>query len=153
MLVFFSGEEGGLIGSQYFVDHSPIPINQLVGNLNVDMVGRVDSEHNDFPFYCYLIDGGHQKGIRQFADSANSQTTRLKLDYSYNSLDDPHQYFYRSDQINFAKLGIPVLLFTNGLHDDYHRPTDTADKIRYDVLQKRATLVFQTAWLLANYSP
>ncbi|WP_461044148.1 M28 family peptidase [Spirosoma harenae] len=61
--------------------------------------------------------------------------------------------FPRSDHYNFAKTGIPVLFFTNGEHPDYHQPSDTAKRIAYDILQKRATLVFQTAWLLANETP
>ena len=69
------------------------------------------------------------------------------------AIDDvwPEENFYgRSDHYNFALSGIPVLFFTSGQHPDYHQPYDTADKIEYDVLQKRATLVFQTACSVAN---
>ncbi|NEU66620.1 M28 family peptidase [Spirosoma agri] len=68
----------------------------------------------------------------------------------YDTDKDPNQYFYRSDHFNFARFGIPVLFFFDGHHPDYHRPSDTADKIDYAVLKKRATLVFQTAWTLVN---
>ena len=72
------------------------------------------------------------------------------MQYRYNAKDDYHLYFYRSDHYNFAKENIPVIFYFNGEHDDYTKPTDTADKINYPVLQKRAQLIFATAWQLAN---
>lgn len=154
LFVLFSGEEVGLLGSQFFVLNSPIALNQFVGNLNVDMVGRVDEAHRKKPDYCYLITDQQGSELRKMAGIANQQPGHLSLNQGgYDTKNDPEQYLFRSDHHSFARMGIPALLFTGGHHADYHQPSDTADKIRYDVLQKRATLVFQTAWLLANPAP
>ena len=151
LFVLFSGEEEGLLGSRYFVQHSPVPLNQLVCDLNVDMVGRVDDAHRKKPNYCYLITGKQGIELQQTAEIANKQSVNLAINQGgYDTQNDPNQYFLRSDHVNFAKYGIPALFFTNGEHPDYHQPSDTADKIVFDVLQKRATLVFQTAWSVAN---
>ncbi|GAB3641735.1 hypothetical protein GCM10027423_23710 [Spirosoma arcticum] len=151
LFVLFSGEEGGLLGSQYFLMNSPIPLNQFVCDLNVDMIGRVDEAHRRKPDYCYLIRGNQGSELQLIAETVNRQSVNLTLNEGgYDTKNDPDQHFFRSDHYNFAKLGIPSLLFTSGQHPDYHRPSDTADKINYDVLQKRATLVFQTAWSVAN---
>ncbi len=150
LFLLFSGEEGGLLGSDYFVHNSPISLKQIVCDLNVDMVGRVDSQHRKKRNYCYLIAGREDHALRKAAETANQQSIRMELDYAYDTETDPNQYFYRSDHYNFAKFGIPILFFMDGGHADYHQPSDTADKINYEVLQKRATLVFQTAWLVAN---
>ena len=80
----------------------------------------------------------------------NSKYTNINLDYTYNEKDDPNRFYYRSDHYNFAKRNIPVIFYFNGTHDDYHRPTDTPDKIEYNLLAKRTRLVFHTAWEIAN---
>ncbi|MVM39127.1 M20/M25/M40 family metallo-hydrolase [Spirosoma sp. HMF3257] len=154
LFLLFSGEEGGLLGSNYFVYNSPIPLNQFVGDLNVDMVGRIDYEHRKKPDYCYLITDIQGKELQKAAEAANQQSVNLVLNRGgYDVENDPKQYFYRSDHYNFAKQGVPALFFTSGEHADYHQTSDTADKIVYDALQKRATLVFQTAWRVANPAP
>ncbi|SOD91863.1 M28 family peptidase [Spirosoma fluviale] len=154
MFVLFSGEEGGLLGSEYFVRNSPIPLSQFVCDLNVDMVGRVDNAHRKNPDYCYLLRGDQVNELQKIAEVANQQSVNLTLNQDgYDTKNDPERYFYRSDHYNFARIGIPALFFTNGSHNDYHQPSDTADKINYEVLQKRATLLFQTAWLAASPAP
>ena len=151
LFLLFSGEEAGLLGSSFFVINSPIPLRQLVADLNVDMVGRVDWAHRKNPDYCYLIRNSQSAPLQNVAEAVNSQTVGLALNKGgYDAKNDPEQFFYRSDHYNFAKLGIPALFFTSGQHPDYHQPSDTADKINYDALQKRATLIFQTAWRVAN---
>ncbi len=151
LFVLFSGEEGGLTGSTYFVQNCPIPINQLMCDLNVDMIGRVDDAHRKKPDYCYLIRGQQGSELQKAAETTNQQSVNLSLNKGgYDTENDPQQYFYRSDHYNFVKAGVPALFFTSGQHPDYHRPSDTADKLVYDVLQKRATLVFQTAWMIAD---
>ena len=72
------------------------------------------------------------------------------LDYTYNDENDPNRFYYRSDHYNFAKNNIPIIFYFTGVHKDYHKETDTADKIQYDLLQKRTHLVFYTAWEIAN---
>ncbi len=151
LFVLFSSEEGGLLGSSYFIYNSPLPLSQFVGDLNVDMVGRVDDAHRKKPDYCYLLTNKEGQKLQRVAENANAQSVNLAINEGgYDTVNDPEQHFYRSDHYNFAKKGIPVLFFTNGSHIDYHKPSDTPDRINYGVLAKRATLVFQTAWVLAN---
>ncbi len=151
LFVLFSGEELGLFGSDYFIVNSPIPVQQFVGNINVDMVGRVDAEHHRKPDYCYVLTGKENNRLLPYLEKANQQSIQLAVNQGgYDTENDPEQLFYRSDHYNFAKFGIPVLFFTSGTHPDYHKTSDTAERILYPVLQKRATLIFQTAWLLAN---
>lgn len=150
LFLLFSGEEGGLIGSQYFVTHCPLLNDQIVCDLNVDMVGRVDPGHRKKPDYCYLISSQQATQLRKAADKANRASVNIELNRDYDNEGEPNHFFYRSDHYNFAKYGIPILFFMDGIHPDYHRSSDTAERINYELLQKRATLVFQTAWLLAN---
>ena len=82
--------------------------------------------------------------------NSNSKYVNLELDNRYNSIDDPNQFYYRSDHFHFVKNNIPVIFYFNGLHKDYHKPTDTAEKIEYRLLKDRIKLIFFTAWELAN---
>ena len=75
----------------------------------------------------------------------------MALDYKFNDTADKEHIYYRSDHYNFAKKGVPIIFYYDGmLGADYHKPTDTPDKIHYDLLAKRAQLVFYTAWEMAN---
>jgi Peptidase family M28 len=150
LFLLFSGEEGGLIGSQYFVADSPFAMSKIICDLNIDMVGRTDWEHRKKTDYCYLLTGKSDTELKQTIETANQQTVKLSIDYRYNAENAPGQFFYRSDHYNFAKKGVPVAFFMDGEHPDYHQPSDSADKINYNALQKRATLVFQSAWMMAN---
>jgi hypothetical protein len=146
-----SGEEKGLFGSQYYVENPTFPLENTVANLNIDMVGRVDKKNKDNPDYIYLI--GSDKlstELHKISENANSTYTKLNLDYTYNHPDDPNRFYYRSDHYNFAKNNIPVIFYFNGTHEDYHKETDTVEKINFNVMEKRARLVFFTAWDLAN---
>ncbi len=146
-----TGEEVGLFGSLYYTENPIFPLANTVANLNIDMVGRVDKKHEDNPEFVYLIGAdkiSHE--LHQISEAMNEKYVNLTLDYTYNDENDPNRFYYRSDHYNFAKNNIPIIFYFNGVHKDYHRPTDTADKIRYDLLQKRTQLVFHTAWELAN---
>ncbi|MEZ4900689.1 MAG: M20/M25/M40 family metallo-hydrolase [Spirosomataceae bacterium] len=148
--LLFSGEEGGLIGSKYFLENSPFLHENIRYNLNVDMVGRRDKTHRKNSDYCYLIGPHFFPELRSTVKESNHLSFNLTLDYRYDNEYDPNRYFYRSDHYNFAKRHIPALFFMDGEHPDYHQTTDTADKIDYQLLQKRASLIFQIAWSLAN---
>ena len=148
-----TGEEKGLLGSKYYVTHPIFPLANTVADLNIDMVGRIDKAHKKNENYVYLI--GSDKlstELYNLSEDANKKYVHLDLDYTYNDENDPNRFYYRSDHYNFAKNNIPVIFYFNGVHDDYHKPTDTPDKINYDLLAKRAQLVFYTAWELANRS-
>ena len=84
------------------------------------------------------------------SDSINNKFSHLELDRKYNDLKDPNRFYYRSDHYNFAKHGVPIIFYFNGTHADYHRPTDTVDKINFDLMAKRVKFIFYTAWTMAN---
>ena len=148
-----SGEEKGLLGSKYYVNHPIFPLANTVANLNTDMIGRTDEKHDSLGIreYVYII--GSDKlstALHKINETANASFTQLELDYTYNRPEDPNRYYYRSDHYNFAKNKIPVIFYFNGSHADYHKPSDTIDKIQFDLLAKRTQLIFLTAWELAN---
>jgi hypothetical protein len=147
-----TGEEKGLLGSRYYTDNPVYPLDKTITNLNIDMIGRVDPEHESDPDYVYIIGSTMLSSTLHAVHEAVSSTylPGLKMDYKYNDKDDPNRFYYRSDHYNFAKNNIPVIFYFNGTHADYHKATDTPDKINYELLAKRAQLVFATAWELAN---
>lgn len=146
-----SGEEKGLFGSKYYTEHPEFPLNNTVANLNIDMIGRIDSQHAQDSNYVYIIGSDRlSTELHQINEQVNKTYTQLDLDYRYNAENDPNRFYYRSDHYNFAKNNIPVIFYFNGTHADYHRPTDTIEKISFGLLQKRAQLVFHTTWQLAN---
>jgi len=147
-----TGEEKGLLGSKYYTDVDPIfPLANTVANLNIDMIGRIDPKREGDRNYIYLI--GSDKlstDLHELSEAVNSKYMNIELDYTYNDENDPNRFYYRSDHYNFAKNNIPIIFYFNGTHDDYHRTTDTPDKINYDLLMNRSQLVFHTAWEVAN---
>jgi Zn-dependent M28 family amino/carboxypeptidase len=146
-----SGEEKGLLGSKYYVENPVFPLKNTVADLNVDMIGRIDSAHIADTNYVYLIGSDKLSYDLHFvSEKSNSMYTNLNLDYTFNSDTDPNRFYYRSDHYNFAKNNIPVIFYFSGVHADYHQPTDTYDKILYDKATKIAHLVFYTAWNIAN---
>ena len=115
------------------------------------MIGRVDKLHEDDRNYVYVIGANMlSTELHEITEAANEKYTNINLDYRYSNETDPNRYYYRSDHYNFAKYNIPVAFYFNGTHDDYHRASDTPDKIEYDLLERRARLVFYTAWDLVN---
>jgi Zn-dependent M28 family amino/carboxypeptidase len=127
------------------------PLENIVAGLNIDMIGRVNKEHKTNPNYVYVIGADRlSTELHTINESANKSSVNLDLDYKYNEDLDPNRFYFRSDHYNFAKNGIPIIFYFNGVHEDYHKPTDTADKINYELLVKRAQLIFTTAWEIAN---
>lgn len=146
-----TGEEKGLLGSEYYTDHPIFPLANTVTDLNIDMIGRTDAAHEGKPNYVYVI--GSDKLSSQLHDAlqtVNRQHGNLDLDFRFNDPADPNRFYYRSDHYNFAKKGIPVAFFFNGVHADYHEASDEISKIEFDKLEARARLVFYLAWDLAN---
>lgn len=152
LFLHVTAEEIGLLGSRFYTDQQAVfPLANTIANLNIDMIGRVDDAHKTRPNYVYLI--GSDKlstDLHNLSEAVNQKYIGLNLDYTYNDENDPNQFYYRSDHYNFAKNNIPVIFYFNGVHPDYHQPTDTPDKINYEMLAKRAQLIFATAWELAN---
>jgi Zn-dependent M28 family amino/carboxypeptidase len=151
LVLHVSGEEKGLFGSDYYTRHPIYPLENTVCDLNIDMIGRVDEAHKDNEKYVYLIGSDRlSMDLHNISEAVNKQTSNLALDYTFNSEDDPNQFYYRSDHYNFAKNNIPVIFYFSGVHEDYHKPGDDPEKILYDKMCNIAQLVFSTAWEVAN---
>lgn len=151
LFLHLTGEEEGLLGSRYYTEHPIFPLKNTVTNLNTDMIGRVDAAHQKKPNYIYLIGSDKLSSeLDRIVNLENKEYTQLNLDYTFNAKDDPNRFYFRSDHYNFAKHNIPVIFFFSGVHEDYHKVTDTADKINYPLMTKRAKLIFYTAWKIAN---
>jgi hypothetical protein len=152
LCMLVTGEEKGLLGSQYYSEHPVFPLGQTVADVNIDMIGRVDAEHADSN-YTYVIGSDRlSTDLQKINESVNDTYSHLALDYTFNSDKDPNRFYYRSDHYNFAKNGIPAIFYFSGVHEDYHRPTDTPDKIMFGKAVNIARLAFYTAWELANRS-
>ncbi|MFY0631344.1 MAG: M28 family peptidase [Flavobacteriaceae bacterium] len=151
LFLHVTAEEKGLLGSKYYTENPVFPITNTVTNLNIDMIGRVDDAHKENPNYVYLI--GSDKlstELHNISEAMNTKFTKIALDYTYNDDNDPNRFYYRSDHYNFAQYNVPIIFYFNGIHEDYHKPSDTPDKINYELLEKRTRLVFHTAWAVAN---
>jgi hypothetical protein len=146
-----SGEEKGLLGSSYYVDHPEFPLKNTVCDLNIDMIGRLDAKHEGNSNYIYLIGSDKLSSeLHNISENANKTYTNIELDYTYNDEKDKNRFYYRSDHYNFARNGIPVIFYFNGVHADYHKETDEVEKIDFNKMEKITRLVFFTAWDLAN---
>ncbi|MBP1840178.1 M28 family metallopeptidase [Formosa algae] len=151
LFLHVTAEEIGLYGSKYYSEHPIFPLENTVADLNIDMIGRVDDKHIDQSDYVYLIGSDRlSDDLHELSEQANKTYFNLELDYTFNDINDENRFYYRSDHYNFAKYNIPVIFYFNGTHADYHKATDTVEKINFSLLQKRAQLVFVTAWQLAN---
>ncbi|MEO5650475.1 MAG: M28 family peptidase [Ginsengibacter sp.] len=148
-----SGEEKGLWGSEYYSEHPVFPLEKTTVDLNTDMVGRIDPGRNygDSMNYVYVIgDDKLSSDLKPISIGVNDTYTKLELDYKFNDPNDPERIYFRSDHYNFARKGVPIIFYFNGIHRDYHKPTDTVDKINFDLMEKRVRFIFLTAWQMAN---
>lgn len=150
----FSGEEKSLWGSEYYSEHPVYPLDKTTADLNTDMVGRIDTEKKtgDTMNYVYVI--GHDKlssDLPVINEGVNDKYTKLEFDYKFDDPKDPNRIYFRSDHFNFAKKGVPILFFYDGmLQADYHKPSDTIEKITWSLYEKRVRMIFHTAWEIAN---
>ncbi len=151
LFLHVTGEEKGLYGSKYYTENPVYPLENTIANLNIDMIGRNDYDHKKDNNYIYLI--GSDKlstDLHNISSAVNMKYFNIGLDYRYNVENEPNRFYYRSDHYNFAKHNIPIIFYFNGVHEDYHKITDTPDKINYPLYQKRVKLVMATAWELVN---
>jgi hypothetical protein len=160
LVIFHAGEELGLLGSKYNTDVAPVvPLNKMVVDLNIDMIGRSKPAGDNQPEDAHLTDAHTvylvgadriSRELNELSEETNSQFQRLKLDYYYNKPDNPEQIYYRSDHWNYAKHGVPIIFYFDGTHVDYHKPSDTVDKIDFTKMTEITRLVFETGWRIAN---
>jgi hypothetical protein len=159
LLVWHAGEEKGLWGSEFFTDYPPVPMDRVVAQLNIDMIGRSKKDGDDNPANSnltrptelYLIGSRMMSDdLGNLAEEVNNSYLRLNYNYKYDDPNDPERFFYRSDHYNYAKKGVPIIFYFSGVHEDYHMPGDHADKIDYEKMEKVTRTIFATMWKLAN---
>ena len=147
-----SGEEKGLLGSEFYSKNPIYPLKNTSVDLNIDMVGRIDPSYKgDSTNYMYIIgDDKLSSQLNPITNELNNQYTKLELDRKFNDLNDPNRFYYRSDHYNFASKGVPIIFYFNGVHADYHQPSDKVEKINFDIMSKRVKLILLTTWKIAN---
>ncbi len=151
LFLHLTAEEIGKKGSEFYTKHPVFPLENTIANLNIDMIGRIDKYHENKKDYLYLIGSDRlSKELHYLSEKVNNSFFNINLDYRFNIEGDVNDYYERSDHYNFAFHGIPVIFYFNGEHDDYHKVTDTPDKIDYPLLEKRTKLIFTTMWQIAN---
>lgn len=155
LFLHVAAEEIGLLGSRYYSDHPVIPIDQTIAAFNADMIGRSDPENIAIgdTDYVYLIGGEIiSSGLDSLVVHANNRSVNMRLDRKYNDLTDRQQFYRRSDHWNFGRLGVPFVFFFTGVHEDYHQPTDTVDKIDFSKYNRVVQLIYTTTIQTANSS-
>lgn len=160
LIIFHTGEELGLFGSEYNTDYDPVvPLEKLVADFNIDMVGRSRPAGDDDPRDAHLTDKdsiyiiGADKlstELNGLNEQTNLATARMKFDYTYNDEKHPERFYYRSDHYNYAKHGIPIIFYFTGVHRDYHRTTDNVEKIDFEKMERIGRMIFATGWRVAN---
>ena len=159
LFVWHCGEEKGLWGSRYFTDYPTIPLEKVVTQLNIDMIGRskkdgdTNPRNKDLtgPNAIYVIGSTMMSTeLGNLAQQVNKSFLNLTYDTKYDDPADPNRFFFRSDHYNYARKGIPIIFFFDGVHEDYHRPGDEPQKIDYDKMEKVARTIYLTLWGVAN---
>lgn len=160
LIIFHTGEELGLFGSEFNTDYEPVvPLRKLVTDLNIDMVGRSRPEGDEDPRDARLTDKdsiyiiGADKlstELNKLNQETNVDTARMRFDYTYNDERHPERFYYRSDHYNYAKHGIPIIFFFTGVHRDYHQLTDSVDKIDFEKMERIDRMIFSLGWRIAN---
>jgi Zn-dependent M28 family amino/carboxypeptidase len=159
LFVWHAGEEKGLWGSRYFTSYPTVPLDQIVAQINIDMIGRSRKEGDisprnrelSGPNEIYVIGSRMMSTeLGDLTDSVNKQYLNLTYDYRYDDPADPNRFFFRSDHYNYARKGIPIVFFFDGEHEDYHRPGDSVDKIDFQKMERVARTIYLTLWEIAG---
>jgi len=148
LLVIHGSEERGLLGSRYYVAHPTVPINSIVTVLNGDMIGR---NHPDSATILGAT-APHKNSTElvNMALAANNEGPKFILDSTWDAVTHIEGWYFRSDHLPYARLGIPALMYTTLLHPDYHTPLDNPQNINYPKLKKMADWIYRTGWKVAN---
>ena len=150
LFVWHTGEEAGMLGSEWFVTHSTVPLDSVVAQLNADMIGR------NAPDSLYLVGpraapNNQSRVLGTVVDSVNTALVRpFRINREWDSPTHPEQIYFRSDHYSYAKRGIPIVFYTTGLHADYHKVSDEVSKIDFDKLSRVSDLIMRSALAVAN---
>jgi hypothetical protein len=145
IFVWHAGEELGLYGSTYFVDHPTVPLDHIVAQLNIDMVGRNHDNSESESNTVYTVGADRiSTELHNIMIDANASLPRpMKINFDLNDRTDSERIYYRSDHYSYAAKGIPIIFFTTFLHPDYHRPSDEVDKINFDKMAHIGQLIYE----------
>ncbi|HEX8370060.1 MAG TPA: M20/M25/M40 family metallo-hydrolase [Pyrinomonadaceae bacterium] len=160
LFIWHAGEEKGLWGSEYYADNPTVPINSIITQLNIDMIGRAQKLNEEVKprnkeltkqGEVYLIGSKMMSTeLGELSEATNNAFLKMNFNYRYDDPKDPQQFFYRSDHYNYAKKGIPIIFYMDGDHEDYHQPSDSVEKIDFEQMEKIARTIFATGWELSN---
>jgi len=159
LFVWHCGEEKGLWGSRYFTDNPTIPLDHIVAQINIDMIGRSKKEGDTNPRNTnltgtnaiYVIGSTMMSTeLGELTQTVNKSFLNLTFDLRYDDPADSNRFFFRSDHYNYARKGIPIIFFFDGVHEDYHQLGDSADKIDYEKMEKVTRTVYMMLWEVAN---
>ncbi len=159
LFVWHCGEEKGLWGSSFFTDHPTVDLKNVVTQLNIDMIGRSKKAGDTNPANKVLTSPNEiyvvgstkmSTDLQKTSETVNKGFLNLTFNYKYDDPKDPERIFYRSDHYNYARKGIPIIFYFDGVHEDYHRPSDEVTKIDFDKMSKVARTVYATGWTIAN---
>jgi Zn-dependent M28 family amino/carboxypeptidase len=159
LFVWHAGEEKGLWGSRYFTNYPTLPLDKIVTQINIDMIGRSKKEGDTNPLnrdlsgpnQIYVIGSKMMSTeLGELTETVNKQYLNITYDFRYDDPGDPNRFFSRSDHYNYAKKGIPIVFFFDGVHADYHRPGDSVDKIDFQKMEKVARTIYMTLWEVAS---
>jgi hypothetical protein len=152
VFVWHTGEERGLWGSRYYADYPSVPLEKIVAQLNMDMVGRNDKNDPKEANTVYLVGSDRiSTELHNINEEANtSLKPPMKIDYSSNDPGDSEQIYYRSDHYSYAAKGVPIIFYTTGLHPDYHANTDSVEKIQFEKMARISELMYETGRRVAN---
>lgn len=150
LFVWHTAEEKGLLGSEWFTSHPPVPLDSIVAQVNADMIGR-NGRDSIYVVGPGTAPGGQSRLLGQVVDSVNAELPwPFTIDRTFDSPSDPEQIYYRSDHYNYAKRGIPIVFFTSGLHDDYHEVSDEVSKIDFEKMARVTKLFHDLGEALGN---
>lgn len=160
LFIWHAGEEKGLWGSDYYTSNPTVPINSIITQLNVDMIGRYQNpgdenhaQNKRLPKPQEVFTIGNKMmstELGQIADEVNAGFLKLNFNSTYDGPEHPDQFFYRSDHFNYAKRGVPIIFFMDGDHADYHQPSDSIEKINFEQMEKVARTIMAIGWRLSN---
>lgn len=152
IFVWHSGEEKGLWGSRFFADYPTVPMDKIVAQVNMDMVGRNRDDKAEEANTVYVV--GSDRISTEFhnitVDANGALSKPLKLDYEMNDPTDLEQIYYRSDHYSYAIKGVPIVFLTTGLHPDYHANTDSVEKINFEKMTRIGQYAYEIGMRTAN---
>ena len=148
LIVIHGAEERGLLGSKYYAAHPTVPIGNIVTVLNGDMIGR---NHPDSATILGVMKPHRNStALVNMALAANAEGPKFFIDSTWDAVTHVEGWYFRSDHLPYARLGIPALMYTTLLHPDYHTPLDNPQNINYPKLKKMADWIYRTGWKVAN---